>query len=1045
MNRIYRTVFNRTLRQYQVASEMTRSIGGSARVLSSLLITSLLIPLSQQALSAPSTAYGGDGGVGTAAPYLGGGTGGSSGINGATAGTVGGTAGSAPGGDGGDGADGVPGGSGGGGANGASSLGSTPISGGDGGDGGWSNNGVGGGSGAGGFGVVLSNASGSNSVSATINGGNGGSSSIGSARGGGGGGGGGTALYSETAATGTALTVNANLTGGNGGTGGGSGGGGLATSSGNGGSSSGAGGAGLSNSSGGGGGGAGAGLVFVSTASGATTVNNSASIAGGNGGKGGDQGGGNGSSGNAGAGGVGLVLEGSQITLINSASIQGGNGGDSGACNTFCSWNGGTSGAGGAGLTVSGGGNTLITSGSISGGLSGNGFSRANAVTLQDGGNTLELRQGYSFTGNVISTSGSSNGGDTLALGGSSDSTFNVSLIGGQFAGFSQYQKTGSANWTLTGTGNTNQTWQITDGTLTGTTTSIRGNVSNDGTLVFDQSSNGTYSGTLSGTGTLRKTGAGQLVLQSNANVAGVTQVQAGSMIIGGSAGSTASLSSDVDVANGALLGGHGSINGDVNLLAGSTLNPGNSIGTLTINGNTTFDASSTLEIEANSDGTTDHLTVNGNLDLGGATLSILAGTGSWAPFTTYNIVSSSNPIVGTFGAVTSNLAFLTPTLDYSLGNQVQLLLARNDIRFDALADTDNQRASAGVINSLGLSSALYRSVVALDSAAAPTAFDSLSGELHASLQSALLDDSRYLRDGLNQRLLAAQGLTASSGVLNASAHGPTFWLQGNGGWARNDGDGNAARLDHDSKGTLFGGDIALDDTWRVGAAVGLGTSDIDENDRDSSADVDSQSVALYASAKWDQLNLRLGAGRTWNDIDSRRQVNVGALNEREKASYDATVTQVFSELGYRLSVAPFQLEPFVGLAHVQLDGDSFTEKGGSAALSGNGEKQDITYSTLGLRGSVPLAQVAGLPVSAQGGLSWQHAFGGDTPDSRLAFTGGDSFQVQGTPMERNSALAELGVQAQVASNTTVGLTYSGRFGEDYRDNGIRLALSVGF
>ena len=1045
MNRIYRTVFNRSLGQYQVASEMTRSLGGSARTLASLLVASLLMPLSQQALSAPSTAYGGDGGVGTSSPYLGGGTGGSSGINGATAGTVGGTAGSGPGGDGGDGADGVPGGSGGGGANGASSLGSTPVSGGDGGDGGWSNNGVGGGAGAGGFGVVLSNASGSNTVSATIDGGDGGTASIGSARGGGGGGGGGTALYSATATTGTALTINANLTGGNGGTGGGSSGGGFATSSGNGGSSSGLGGAGISNSSGGGGGGAGAGLVFVSTASGATTVSNNASIVAGNGGKGGDQGGGNGSNGNGGGGGVGVVLEGSQITLINSASIQGGNGGSSGACSNFCNWYGGTSGAGGVGLTISGGNNTLITSGSISGGLYGNGYSRANAVTLSDGGNTLELHQGFSFTGNVVSTSGSTNGGDTLALGGTSDSTFDTSLIGSQFFGFSQYQKSGSSNWTLTGTGNSNQDWQITDGTLTGTSTSIQGDVSNDGTLVFDQSSSGSYSGTLSGTGTLRKAGTGKLVLESSSNVAGSTDVLAGSLIVGGSAGSSASLSSDVDVASGALLGGHGSINGDVNLLAGATLNPGNSIGTLTINGNTTFDSSATLEIEANADGTADHLTVNGTLDLGGSTLSILAGAGSWAPFTTYSIISSSNPIVGTFGTVTSNLAFLTPVLDYSQGNQVQLLLARNNISFDALADTDNQRASASVINSLGISNTLYRAVVALDSASAPVAFDSLSGELHASLQSALLDDSRYLREGLNQRLLAAQGLTSAKGVLNTTAEGPTFWLQGYGGWARNDSDNNAAQLDHDSQGTLFGADIALNDTWRLGAAVGLGRSDIDVDARNSSADVDSQSLAFYASGQWQRLNLRLGAARSWNQIDTRRQVQVGALNEREKASYDATTTQLFSELGYRLDLPAVQLEPFIGLAHVQFDGDDVDEHGGLTALHGQGQKQEVSYSSLGLRGAMPLATVADLPISAQGSLAWQHAFGDTTPDSRLAFVSGDSFQVQGTPMERNSAVAELGVQAQVAANTSVGLSYSGRFGEDYRDNGVRLALNIGF
>lgn len=557
--------------------------------------------------------------------------------------------------------------------------------------------------------------------------------------------------------------------------------------------------------------------------------------------------------------------------------------------------------------------------------------------------------------------------------------------------------------------------------------------------------SSSVFDGDLTGDASLDKQGSGTLVLNGNSILRQGTFVNGGSLIVGGSTGSTASLESDVNVASGALLGGHGRIIGDVDIASGATLAPGNSIGTVSVTGNVTLASGSLFEVEANPDGSADRLTATGDVTLNGATLSLLASNGSWAANTPYTIISASN-VFGTFATpVVSNLAFLDASLDYSSGNSVVLSLTRNDISFANVASTDNQRASAAGVESLAASSALYNAIAGLSASGARAAYDNLSGEIHASLQSALLDDSRYLREGLNQRLLAAQGLSAGNTVLSTSADGPTFWLQGYGGWTRNDSDNNAARLEHDSQGTLFGADIALNDTWRVGAAVGLGRSDIDAHARDSSADVDSQSLALYASGQWQRLNLRLGAARSWNQIDTRRHVQVGALNEREKASYDATTTQLFSELGYRIDLAPAQLEPFIGLAHVQFDGDAVDEHGGNTALHGQGQEQEVSYSSLGLRGALPLATVADVPVSAQGSLAWQHAFGDTTPDSRLAFAGGDSFQVQGTPMERNSAVAELGLQAQVAATTRVGLSYSGRFGEDYRDNGVRLALSVGF
>ncbi|MDX1724562.1 MAG: autotransporter-associated beta strand repeat-containing protein, partial [Pseudomonas sp.] len=195
---------------------------------------------------------------------------------------------------------------------------------------------------------------------------------------------------------------------------------------------------------------------------------------GGNGGAGGD--GGNG--GNGGLGGLGV--RGGAFTLSNTGSITGGNGGLGGVGgvggihgiggaggNTGIFGSNGSNGSNGlGGQGVGGWGNSTITnSGSISGGLAADGITRANAVEFIGGGNSLRLKYGFSFTGKVVSKSGSAFGGDALYLDGSQNASFDTSLIGTQYQGFRSLRKTGSSTWTLTGSG-TAQQWELQSGTL---------------------------------------------------------------------------------------------------------------------------------------------------------------------------------------------------------------------------------------------------------------------------------------------------------------------------------------------------------------------------------------------------------------------------------------------------------------------------------------------------------------------------------------------------------------------------------------------------
>jgi fibronectin-binding autotransporter adhesin len=139
----------------------------------------------------------------------------------------------------------------------------------------------------------------------------------------------------------------------------------------------------------------------------------------------------------------------------------------------------------------------------------------------------------------------------------------------------------------------------------------------------------GTVSAALTGaTANLSKTGSGTLTLSGNNTYGGTTTVSAGSLIINGdSSGATGVL----EVASGAVLGGSGTIGGAVSV--SGTLAPGNSIGTLTVANDVTWNEGEAWVFELGgagpsiaNPGTSDLLAITGGNDF-------LRGTGSTFTF----------------------------------------------------------------------------------------------------------------------------------------------------------------------------------------------------------------------------------------------------------------------------------------------------------------------------------------------------------------------------------------------------------------------------
>jgi subtilase-type serine protease len=558
-----------------------------------------------------------------------------------------------------------------------------------------------------------------------------------------------------------------------------------------------------------------------------------------------------------------------------------------------------------------------------------------------------------------------------------------------------------------------------------------------DGTLLFNfRDASTTLGADIEGKGTIRLMN-GHVILTGKGDKDTTTTVTGGKLTANGA------LAGDVSIGSGATLAGSGSV-GTTTLASGATLAPGNSIGTLTVNGDLTFAPGSVYEVEATPDAeTSDRVVVHGIARLAGSVVHV-GPDGNFVPNLRYGILSADS-IEGSFDSATSNYAFLDPTLSYTDTDVTLTLLQTRE--FETGGITPNQISTANALGTLAENSVLRNYIATLAKGDTQAAFDSLSGEVHATVSNALLQSANQLRDTPLGKLRANLQAGTRAGAPTAQAGGavsasalPTSnaypaWAELIGNWQTLDSDGNAAKTQHRSGGLMVGADRDVGAGWRVGGALGYTDGNTRIDGRASRADVSSYSALVYggraipaAQGSW---NVLVGAGYTWHDISTRRH----ALSQSDalKASYGASTSQVFSELSYAWPLsARNTLEPYAGLSYTDLRTRDFSESGGPAALSGASESSRQIATTLGLRASQAF-ETATRQGRVFGSLGWRHTFGDVTPDARLAFAGSERFHVAGAPIDRDAALLELGANVSVARNATLGLRYAGQYASEHR------------
>ncbi len=565
------------------------------------------------------------------------------------------------------------------------------------------------------------------------------------------------------------------------------------------------------------------------------------------------------------------------------------------------------------------------------------------------------------------------------------------------------------------------------------------------GTLdIADASNSVAVDRAISGTGGLTKAGKGTLNLTATNTYTGDTVVRGGRLAVNGSIAD----SGHTIVYDGGIIGGNGTV-GNLAIANGGKLAPGNSIGTLNVAGNLELAKGSTYEVEVDATGKMDRVIVTGKTTIAGGTLMNIAAGSGYKPRIDYSIIDSAGGIEGSFDAVVSNFAFLDPSLIYG-GSSLTMRLERNDTAFDGVASTFNQRSAASGVDNMGFGAPLYDAIVSLDAETARSAFAQLGGEIHASTYGALLDNSHIVRDGALDRLRARLGNSHDGGATevsigeNGSIGALGLWTKSYGSWAEKDSDGNAYGIDQSMGGVMAGVDGMIGNDWRIGMFGGYGHMSVSSDWLASKSDTDQLDLGAYAGTYLGPVGLRFGAAHSWNNIDSERSIFIPGVNERLTTGYDASTSQIFGEISYQQSIGQVALEPFANLAYVNFRNDSFSETGGAGALSVEDGSQNAVFTEIGLRAATDfnLQETAG---TLHGSVSWRHANGDLTPDTKMAFAGGSSFTVRGAPLAEDVAVLNAGVNFNISSNAALSLSYTGQFGSGSSQNGINGYLGVKF
>ncbi|QLQ24204.1 MAG: autotransporter domain-containing protein [Dechloromonas sp.] len=519
-----------------------------------------------------------------------------------------------------------------------------------------------------------------------------------------------------------------------------------------------------------------------------------------------------------------------------------------------------------------------------------------------------------------------------------------------------------------------------------------------------------TFSGAMIGSGSFEKYGTGTLTLTGASTATGDLIVQEGALNMAGST------PMHVAVSSGGSLAGNGTVGRLTNY---GIVAPGNSVGTLNVNGAYLQASTGTYQAEIRPDGSAaDLIAATGAAVLGGrltvqgengALLTPGAG-GTAASPRLYTILTAGGGVSDRFASPPTALGAFTFNTIYN-PNNVQLGVTYTG--FSAIqapgvipgTGTTNQKTKAKFLDSAPIVSGNYSSgnsdfdrillEIANETPAQLAAtYNAIIAEPYAAFMTVLLNQNDFYANNVMDRAQAcslrgratlggafAPQEDSASGRRESSSCDPAAKHRRYGGWVDAtwvrgsvDGSDGLSGYDYRMAGLLLGADAAVSSNVAVGVAAGFGKPRLDNYDL-ASATIDGNSYFLSAygtvtSNQWEFAGL---LGYTFGNYDSQRYINFGSINRQAKGDFDGQGMIASLKAAYFQQFGGFEVIPEIGLTYSKIWQDGFTESGaGSLNLKVDDADAHSLVTSVGVRLGTSL-ELGTTPLRVQGLLRYDY------------------------------------------------------------------------
>lgn len=557
---------------------------------------------------------------------------------------------------------------------------------------------------------------------------------------------------------------------------------------------------------------------------------------------------------------------------------------------------------------------------------------------------------------------------------------------------------------------------------------------------------------------------SGTTTLRAANSFTGSMQVTGGLLVAEGSLASFA----NVTIAEGGTIGGTGQLPSTTVL---GTISPGNSPGTLTVNGNLTMGPNSTYVAEIQG-AAADRINVTGAAALAGTLkLAFLPGTYSFG--TSYTLLSAQGGLGGTrFGKVDSSSSFgagIAANVTYT-ANDLLISLSPKSLAGLVAAQSNAHAVASGLDRAVagGADASALFALYNLPAASIPAAVNQLSGEVHTAVPAmAFSAADQFLRAMLDPfaagRGAGAQpaGAAAFSALMpkgpvatdaSPQLQAPRYSVWGAAFGASGRADGSArigsARRDLDDAHLAVGADLQIAPGSMVGFALSGGSARASLAGGLGKAEADIFQAGLYGTARLGAFNLAAALGYGVLDTEVKRSVPL--LGSALSSSYTTTAWSGRLQASAALAGwGDFTLSPLAALQAVQASSPARVETswtGANAVALALAKRTDLTSrSELGLQLDYA-STLGGRALAGYLRASWAHYYQRDASLS-AALTGlaGSGFVIEGARAPRNSALLAAGLDFRLSPSVTIGAHLDGEMSNTGQRIGGQARLKVSF